>query len=698
MLRPIFVVGAKGGVGATTVASEIATRICTRRPCAIVDADLNGHRSHAILTDAADALDANRAHGEPGVAKIGTQTILEFTRTFEDSYHLTSDMVEVALERLPADITCVVDAPQPLAAAVRPLTSKAVRFVVVTEPTLLGVNGARLTIANLLRARVPRDRIVVVTNTRNASGQLRRGEIESALGMSVGIELPQRSDRHYGRSIANLVAQLDEVPVLEPLCLAPPVFGTAVARTNTNSTKAAHLLESIGSRLAIRSASEHSSEGHDQDRYDAIKSELTSAIMGRIDFVAAARLRTDDEKMAEFRLQVDELASELIAERTDIDSAEEALLLKREIIDEALGFGPLESLLADPSVTEIMVNGASNVYVERNGKLEKTGKRFVRDDQVRLVIDRIIAPLGRRIDESSPMVDARMADGSRVNAVISPLAIDGSILTIRRFGTHRLTTNDLVRLGSMNATIAAFLDAAVKARLNIVISGGTGSGKTTLLGAVSSYIPKAERIVTIEDAAELSLDQPHVVRLESRPSNLEGKGEVAIRDLVRNALRMRPDRIVVGECRSGETLDMLQAMNTGHDGSLTTVHANSARDALYRIETMVLMAGFDLPVRAIREQVSAAIDIIIQVSRMRDGSRRIVSLCEVAGMEGDTITMQEIVRYRQRGMNEDGRIVGDFEATGVQPRSLSRFAEMGIEFDASLLSSPTHPFALQVRA
>jgi pilus assembly protein CpaF len=306
---------------------------------------------------------------------------------------------------------------------------------------------------------------------------------------------------------------------------------------------------------------------------------------------------------------------------------------------------------------------------------------------VRLVIERIIAPLGRRLDESSPMVDARMADGSRVNAVIEPLSIDGPTLTIRRFGTKRMHVRDLILAGAVTEAVVDFLRAAVEARQNILVSGGTGSGKTTLLNALSSFIPRAERILTIEDVAELKLEQPHVVRLEARPPNLEGTGGVTIRDLVRNALRMRPDRIVIGECRGSEALDMLQAMNTGHDGSLTTIHANSARDALSRVETMVLMSGFELPLRAIRQQVSSAINLVIQVARLRDGSRRVTGVSEVIGMEGDVISMQELLKYQQHGMSAQGKVVGELEVTGVQPNCLKRFADLGVVFDPGMFNS-----------
>ncbi|MBV9438889.1 MAG: CpaF family protein [Candidatus Eremiobacteraeota bacterium] len=404
-------------------------------------------------------------------------------------------------------------------------------------------------------------------------------------------------------------------------------------------------------------------------------------MLTKIDFFAAARAHTDAQKLAELRQQVDTIANEYLASRADVESAEQAARIRHEVIEEALGLGPLESLLYEPDITEIMVNGHANVYVERRGAIEQTAKRFVDDSQVRLVIERIIAPLGRRLDESSPMVDARLPDGSRVNAIVAPLSVDGPTLTIRRFGTKRFGVEQLLAVGAVTPPVLDFLRAAVEARLNIVVSGGTGAGKTTLLNALSSFIPRRERIVTIEDACELKLVQPHVVRLESRPPNLEGKGAIMIRDLVRNSLRMRPDRIVVGECRGGEALDMLQAMNTGHDGSLTTVHANSARDALSRIETMVLMAGFDLPVRAIREQIAGAVDIVVQIARLRDGSRRVIGVSEIVGMEGDVVTMQELVRYRQRGVDAQGTVLGEFEPSGVQPNCLTRFEELGIAYD-----------------
>ncbi len=353
--------------------------------------------------------------------------------------------------------------------------------------------------------------------------------------------------------------------------------------------------------------------------------------------------------------------------------------LVTEIRDEMLGLGPLEPLLKDDTITEIMVNGPKKIFVEKLGKLTLTDVKFQDDQHLMNIIERILTPLGRRIDESSPLVDARLADGSRVNAIIPPLSLVGPAVTIRKFSKKPFSVENLIAFGTMDERMAQFLRACVKARVNILVSGGTGSGKTTTLNVLSSFIPNTDRIVTIEDAAELRLQQEHVVTLESRPANLEGKGAITIRDLVRNALRMRPDRIIVGEVRSGEALDMLQAMNTGHDGSLTTAHANTPRDALSRLETMVLMSGLDLPVRAIREQVSSAIDLVLQQSRIRDGSRKVTYITEVQKMEGNTITTQDIFHYVQTGFDADGKSVGHFEATGLQPGFLEKFAMNGVE-------------------
>lgn len=352
--------------------------------------------------------------------------------------------------------------------------------------------------------------------------------------------------------------------------------------------------------------------------------------------------------------------------------------VQEELMDEIIGYGPITSLLADSEINEIMVNGFDQVFVEKTGKLVLSDAKFKNNDHVLHVIKKIVSSIGRRVDESSPMVDARLSNGSRVNAIIPPLAIDGPVLTIRKFSEDPFEIEDLIQFGTLNASMASFLKACVEGRLNVVVSGGTGSGKTTTLNVLSSFVPKNERIVTIEDAAELQLSQPHVVRLETRPPNTEGRGEVSIRDLVKNSLRMRPDRIVVGEVRSGEALDMLQAMNTGHDGSLTTGHANTPRDMLSRLETMVLMSGMNLPVKAIRDQISSAVHLIVQQARLQDGSRRITHITEVLGMEGEVITLQDIFKYEQKGVDSKGRVIGNFVFTGIMPRCIKTLSEHGI--------------------
>ncbi|MFK3738897.1 CpaF family protein [Massilia sp. TN1-12] len=415
----------------------------------------------------------------------------------------------------------------------------------------------------------------------------------------------------------------------------------------------------------------------DNRAYHQLKSRIHEALLDRVDLESMQRLNQDQIRQ-ELRLLVERLLEE---EMVVINDAERKTLT-RDIQNEMLGFGPLEPLLEDPTVSDILVNGAKQVYVERRGRLELTDVTFNDDAHLMKIIDKIVSRVGRRIDESSPMVDARLPDGSRVNAIIPPLAIDGPVMSIRRFSADPLRIADLVSYGSMTAEMAEVLQGLGKAEVNILISGGTGSGKTTMLNVISSFISHNERIVTVEDAAELQLQQPHVVRLETRPANIEGKGEVTQRALVRNALRMRPDRIILGEVRGGEALDMLGAMNTGHEGSMATIHANTPRDALTRLENMVSMAAGTLPAKAIRQQISAAVGVVVQVARLTDGKRKVMSISEVTGMEGDVITMQEIFAFRQTGVSPDGAVLGHSTATGVRPRFAERLQAYGVNLPA----------------
>ncbi len=411
--------------------------------------------------------------------------------------------------------------------------------------------------------------------------------------------------------------------------------------------------------------------------FQEMKARLHRAIVTRLDLTKLAALspeRVQDEvsRLAEGLLQAENLPLSIV----------ERDRLVTEVHHELFGLGPLEPLLADPTISDILVNTYSNIYIERRGKLEKTSISFKDDEHLRRVIERIVSMVGRRIDEAQPMVDARLPDGSRVNAIIPPLALDGPVLSIRRFGTDPLRMPALIENGALTKEIAILFEMCVRARLNIIISGGTGAGKTTLLNALSAYIPADERIVTIEDSAELQMQQPHVVRLETRPPNIEGRGEVTQRDLVRNTLRMRPDRIVIGEVRGGEAIDMLQAMNTGHDGSLTTIHANSPRDALARLETMVQLTGMRLSDRAMRQQIASAVNLVIQVARLTDGTRRIVSVSEITGMEGETITMQEIFQFERTGVDGTGKVIGRFRTTGIRPRFAERLKQYGMQLPA----------------
>lgn len=683
-----LLVGSKGGVGATTVSIELAKRLSQNGHTLFVDADLSGRRSGAVIFNAIGALDEMRAHEDFGgvVGVTPKLSLFEMAPNIHGGFLIKASKVESWYSQTLAhsETAIVLDSPQPFAAAVRPFAVRATCIAIVIEPTLLGVTGARAMQLELRRFGVPESRLVAVICQRDSRAEFSKSDIEKRLQINVIAEIPAQADKRFERSISGLAQTLMRLPSAELLALQPsantPLGERRLGRPTGNQPE---------ETTPAQAPAGHSSDSPPKfrtDSLDVLKADIHKELSKRVDVAAIAGGTTDQLKLEKLRASVESSVSKLVVGRHDIGSAEDIARLRQEIIDEALGLGPLEDLMADPAVSEIMVNGPESVYVERDGKLTRSSKRFNDSRALRLVIERIIAPIGRHIDEAVPMVDARLSDGSRVNATIEPLSIDGPTLTIRRFGKRRMRIEDLIAMGSITAPVVDLLRAAVETRLNIVISGGTGSGKTTLLNLLSGFIPSTERILTIEDAAELKLHQEHVVRLEARPPNVEGRGEIRIRDLVKNSLRMRPDRIVVGECRGGEALDMLQAMNTGHDGSLTTVHANTPRDCVSRIETMVLMAGYDIPMRAIREQIAGAVDLVVQVSRMRDGSRKITSVTEIIGMEGEVVTMLELIKFEQHGMDKQGQVAGEFVYTGVQPNFLKRSEEYGISFDINALS------------
>lgn len=418
--------------------------------------------------------------------------------------------------------------------------------------------------------------------------------------------------------------------------------------------------------------------------YQAIKSDIHAKIIDEMPEALQRAINQSTGDQKEVRRMVENICAEEVRNNPFAVPLGDRERLVDELISEIMGLGPIEPFLQDSSVSEVMVNGPDSIYIERSGHLIKTETRFRNAEHLMHIIDRIVSAVGRRVDESSPMVDARLLDGSRVNVIIPPLSLIGPCLTIRKFSRDVLTVDKMIEFGSFDERMAQFLEACVRGRLNVVVSGGTGSGKTTLLNVLSSYVPESERIVTLEDSAELQLHQDNLVTLETRPANIEGEGEISMRDLVRNALRMRPDRIIVGEVRTGEALDMLQAMNTGHDGSMTTAHANSARDLLSRLETMVLMSGMELPLRAIRSQIASAVDIVVQIARMRDGSRKIINISEITGMEGDIITMQDLFRFEQQGIDGDGRLRGEFVTTGLRPMCSEKLELNGIHLPMDL--------------
>jgi pilus assembly protein CpaF len=559
----------------------------------------------------------------------------------------------------------VIDMPSGVGSLTQPVLDRSDYVCIVGEPTPGGVLRTRFCLDYLRSLQLPVTSMLLVLNRVPPRGGVSLEQVEQVVGVPPFIVLPD-----------------DPEPVASAAAKSLPVLQVAPRQTIARQLdRLGREVATLGLRHIDVGPREATPQRTTEDEIRELKLRVHHRLVDEIDVKKADLAYLQDPvKLQEVRTRAESLVLTLLEEEgAHAFSREVRRRVLKEVLDEALGLGPLEDLLADPLVTEIMVNRFDQIYVERAGKLEQTTVKFLANDQLRGVIERIVAPLGRRIDEKVPMVDARLKDGSRVNAIIPPLALKGPALTIRKFAKRTLMVPDLIGYGSLTAQMATFLGAAVEARMNIVISGGTGSGKTTLLNVLASFIPTDERVITIEDAAELQLPQDHVISLESRPANIEGEGAITIRDLVRNALRMRPDRIVVGECRAGEALDMLQAMNTGHDGSLTTLHANTPRDALSRLETLALMAGLDLPSRAIRDQIGSAINLIVQQSRLPDGSRRITHITELCGQEGEVFTTADIFVFRQTGIAPDGKIYGQFIPTGHVPAFIDALSKRGLK-------------------
>lgn len=719
--RLILVFGAKGGLGRSVVAGNLAVAIArrTKRATALWDLDWMGGGSQASYLDldpapgtwadvirGATSLDEALAEHESGVSLLAAPPV------GETLIPRAADVAAIARELSRNHEIVVADTSFPNLGheAMVALFDMASVVLLLVTPDITTLNASKAVIDQARALRFPLEKIHVVLNRAGSVDELGAEDITEHLerpligqvpssgavvaSLNRGEPLVIKQPNHpVSAGILQLGARALAQPATNLGAAAQGVLSRATERAVTPATPSA---PAASSAQAVPSATgdevtavvPHRAPVVDETMVELrreVHRELVEALKR---FNLSLEYLADPTRKGEIREKVLEVTAQILDQLEDVPlhNRAERVAFINAIADEAVGFGPLERFLADPAVTEVMVNGHQTIYVERSGKLTRTPDTFTDEKQLRVVIDRIVAPIGRRVDESSPMCDARLPDGSRVNVIIPPLALTGSTITIRKFPNYRLGIEDLVKYGSLNADMAHFLKCSILAKLNVFISGGTGSGKTTLLNVLSGFIPSDERIVTIEDAAELKLHQDHVISLESRPPNLEGTGAIAIRDLVRNSLRMRPDRIIVGEVRGGEALDMLQAMNTGHDGSLATGHANSPRDALSRLETMVLMGGVELPSRAIREQIASAIQIIVQISRLKDGSRKITRISEVAGMESDTIVMQDLFAYDQETVDAQGRVVGQFRYTGLVPNAADQFARVGLKFGAGGMS------------
>ena len=670
--RVISVFSTKGGVGKSLIAANLT-------------AALHRHVGASAILFELDPFKAD------AVTMLGASDIPRVNQKVTDKASIAAILRELS-QSSQYVIIDVGSAFTDLAVAALELSNM---ILLVTTPDAIAVQHTQRAIEAFQSMRFPQKMLKVALNRAESRGSAHSAEVAEQVATDVIAAIP--SD---GRAAG--VSTQRGVPVV----LSEP--GTRIAEAFREFAELVHGdpslfvaqvkvdLESIPQRLqeAVKANQPAQGDGRAQTVQDpilALKQQIHSRLVDELDLKRLDTNTSDPQKAKELRQRVERAVVELMTkERGFVADAQTRVRIVKELVDEILGLGPLEDLMADPDISDILVNGASMIYIEKEGKLYHTDKRFISDQQLLALIERIIAPLGRRIDESNPMVDARLPDGSRVNAIIPPLALRGPMLSIRKFSIEQYTIEDLIRLDTLTQVMAEFLRVCVRSRKNIIVSGGTGSGKTTFLNVLSAFIPEEERIITIEDAAELKLHQRHVASLEAKPPNIEGRGEITIRQLFRNALRMRPDRIVIGECRGGETLDMLQAMNTGHDGSLTTIHANSPQDVVARLDSLVLMSTVDLPVRSIREQIASSIDLIVHVARYSDGSRKVSHITEITGMdEQANVITHNLFIYQQKGIAPDGKVQGQFRATGAQPTFLEELRSKGMPFEERLFEERT---------
>lgn len=703
----IGVVGGKGGVGKSIFSANLAAAFFLemKAPTLLIDADqescgdqnlITGLRSPKVLEELSRFNGSISPQSLPNLVTphpIGFQFI-GMIKNSGDRSSFQPETVFQRIEQLSHFYRyIVIDLGYQLGALQNLLIERSTCLLMLTTPDVMAVAQTMKGINNLLSAMVPAEMIRLVVN-RYYPGSLSPQVIGQNLKRDiVGIipldDFTMASSLQKG---APFVASAPKTPISQSVHEVVRKLTGGILQQLSNTHRPQKLKFEVAQDTPVSAIEQRKSPMKKRVEIDPRTSLKMST---HTLLIKAMNLKNDDitktkddpEKEASLRNEVRLQITKIVDKEAPGLPAPERKQIVQEVLDEALGLGPLEDLLADPSVSEIMVNGFERIFFEKDGKIQISKIKFTSNTQLRNVIERIVTPLGRRIDEKTPYVDARLADGSRVNAVIEPLSIDGPALTIRKFRQDTFGADQYVNYNSSSRNMMAFLKVCVENGLNVIISGGTGSGKTTLLNCLSSFIPSSERIITVEDAAELQLRQEHVVRLETRPANMEGSGAVTIRDLVRNSLRMRPDRIVVGECRDGAALDMLSAMNTGHDGSMTTVHSNSPRECISRLETLCMMAGMDLPTRSIREQIAGAVNLIVQISRLSDGSRRLISITEVQGMQGETITLQEVFAFKEKGFDKNRKIVGEFQATGLIPKFIEKFEQRGIVIPKDLFSN-----------